>query len=120
MTNHLFDTVARRTAITRDRRAALGILLGAVLAPIPQLVGANVESGKPKNECDDKDERQKAQKRVKGCERRAETVCFTHLDVFTAAACAVDMEACCRFLAKCDASGAKKCVKAVLASYGIS
>jgi hypothetical protein len=125
-----FDAVTRRVArsrtrrlgVGRTRRAALGLLGGTLLAAwgVPHGTTASPGGhGDPKghSKCKDKDEKQKGRKKARTCEAAASARCLhVTTDVFTAAACAAETEACCQFFAACLNQGAK-CVAQVFNKY---
>jgi hypothetical protein len=130
MGSQTFDAFVRRGAIVRDRRSALAILSGALLATAgaPRGALANLPADDPhesdgpkgKSDCKGKDEKKKARKDAKRCVGRADQYCLQHLDPFTAGACAVDTEACCAFVAACMTKPARQCLTAVGKKYGFT
>ncbi len=134
MDSSSFDAVARRVArsrtrrlgVGRTRRAALGLLGGALLAAwgVPHGTTASPGGhGDPKghSKCKDKDEKQEFRKKARRCPGIVNTACVHRTtDVFTAAACAAEAEACCPLYAACLNNQAGQCIRAAYAKYGHS
>jgi hypothetical protein len=122
MDNQTFDALVRRAAVVRDRRSLLGLLTGALLATAGAPRGTVARIGgenNPRNDCKDKDEKQKARNRAHECRGRANGYCLHLVDIGTAAACAVELEACCAFTAACLNRHARQCTLRVQGRYPI-
>ena len=122
MSHQPFDEFVRGVGGMHDRRSALGLLTGAVLAAWSASPGesATARETKGHNECKDKEEKQKAKRTARHCMEGASAACLAITpDVFSAAACAVEVEACCHFAAGCLEKQARQCIRKVRAKYTV-